>query len=106
MRANDPIYEVGLTLAGHRRENAFWEATLGSLARRLGLEHPEVETRTLCVDDRRQWSKAGNVRHNAYIRSGIYAVSASLRRATRPVRRAIARVKKRRTQAYPPGVRR
>ncbi|MGH2535321.1 MAG: hypothetical protein ACRDJW_23930 [Thermomicrobiales bacterium] len=102
MRANDPLYEVGLTLAGHRRENAFWEETLRSLAKHLGLEHPEVETRTICIDERRQWSKAGNVRHNAFIRSGIYTVSASLRRSMRPVRRIIVRLKARHTREYPP----
>ncbi|MGH2558649.1 MAG: hypothetical protein ACRDJH_06265 [Thermomicrobiales bacterium] len=101
MRANDPVYEIGMTMMGHRRENAFWEATLGSLAKHFGLEQPEVETRTICIDDRRQWSKAGNVRHNAFIRSGIYTVSVSLRRAMRPVRRIIVRLKERRTRELP-----
>jgi hypothetical protein len=61
-------YEVGLTLGGHRQENAFWEHTLRSLATHFG-EEAEVDTKVVCVDRRRQWGKAGNIRHNAAIRS-------------------------------------
>lgn len=102
MRANDPIYEVGMTLLGHRRENAFWEETLSSLATHLGVAQPEVERRTVCIDERRQWSKAGNVRHNAFIRSGVYTVFTSARRSLRPVRRVIVRLNDRRTREQPP----
>ena len=44
IRANDPLYEVGLTLGGHRQENA------------------------------------GNIRHNAAIRSSGYMMTEPLRR--------------------------
>ena len=82
IRANDPLYEVGLTLGGHRQENAFWEHTLRALAAHYG-EEAEVDTRVVCVDRRRQWGKAANIRHNAAIRSSGYMMTAPLRRLRR-----------------------
>lgn len=73
MRAQDPLTEMGLALGGHRKENAFWEETLGALARHFGVE-AEAETQVVCVDRRRQWSKVGNVRHSAAIRSTLHAL--------------------------------
>ncbi|MBA3430529.1 MAG: hypothetical protein H0U16_03490 [Actinobacteria bacterium] len=75
MRANDPMYEMGLTFGGHAQEDKFWCHTLNSLAQHFGAEG-EVETQVLCVDKKRQWSKAGNIWHNAAIRSSIYAMGA------------------------------
>jgi hypothetical protein len=82
MRAQDPITEVGLTLVGHRKENHFWEETLRALARRFECEG-EPETKVVCIDRRRQWKRAGNVRHNVGFRSGIHTVTAPLRRSGR-----------------------
>jgi hypothetical protein len=79
IRANDPLYEVGLTLGGHAQENAFWQHTLRSLAASYG-EEAEVDTKVVCVDRRRQWGKAGNIWHNAAIRSSGYMLTAPLRR--------------------------
>lgn len=87
MRAQDPVSEVGLTLGGHRSENKFWEKTLASLAAHFGVANPEVETQVICVDRRRQWSRATNVWHSAAIRSGMYAAGAPARALTRPFRR-------------------
>ena len=86
MRASDPLYEVGMTMGGHRQEDRHWEHTLRSLAESFGVEG-EVATETVCVDRRRQWGNAGNVWHNAGIRSGMYTASAPIRFATRPFRR-------------------
>jgi hypothetical protein len=83
MRANDPIYELGLLFGGHRKEDVFWEHTLASVAAHFGVEG-EVETHVTCVDAKRQWRRAGNVRHNAAIRSGLYALGAPLRAVRRP----------------------
>ncbi len=33
MRANDPLYEIAMTLGGHRKEDVFWAATLTALGR-------------------------------------------------------------------------
>jgi len=86
MRASDPIYEVGLTLGGHRQEDAFWQHTLTQLAAHFG-EPGEVETQVVCVDRRRQWSKWSNVWHSAAIRSTLYTLAAPARVVKRLMRR-------------------
>jgi len=85
MRAGDPLYELGMSLGGHRQEDAHWVHTLSSLAAHFGVE-AQVEVQTLCVDRKRQWSRAANVRHNAGIRSGVHMVSAPFRMLARPLR--------------------
>jgi hypothetical protein len=83
MRANDPVYELGLMFGGHRKENVFWEHTLSSLATHFGTPGAEVDTQVVCVDSKRQWGRAGNLRHNAAIRSGIYALGTPFRALSR-----------------------
>jgi len=78
MRASDPIYEVGLTLGGHRQEDAFWQHTLTRLAAHFGHEG-EVDTQVVCVDRKRQWSKWRNVWQSAAIRSALYTLAAPAR---------------------------
>ena len=68
MRASDPLYEAGLTLGGHRKEDRFWADTLTAVAARFG-HAAEVETEVVCVDRRRQWRRWGNLRHSAAIRA-------------------------------------
>ena len=72
MRAQDPISEMGLTMGGHRMENRFWEQTLANLATHLGSDEPEITTTTVCVDKKRQWSQAKNVRNSVAIRSTLH----------------------------------
>jgi hypothetical protein len=74
LRANDPLYEISMGLFGHKQENAFWLATLHNLATRFDVD-AEATMEQTCVDRRRQWSKASNIRHNAAIRSGLYRVT-------------------------------
>ena len=78
MRASDPIYEIGLTLGGHRQEDAFWQHTLTRLAEHFGQES-DVDTQVICVDRRRQWSNWRNVWHSAAIRSTLYTLAAPAR---------------------------
>ncbi|HEX4521588.1 MAG TPA: hypothetical protein VH063_18585 [Gaiellaceae bacterium] len=80
MRAQDPLTEMGLTLGGHRKENAFWSATLQALAERFDVA-AEPETKIVCIDRRRQWSRAGNVRHNVGFRSGVHSVTSTFRKS-------------------------
>jgi hypothetical protein len=87
MRASDPMYEMGLAMGGHKREDRFWEHTLQALARRFGTEG-EVAITYLCVDKKRQWRKFGNVWQNAAIRSGMYAMGAPARAVAKPFRRS------------------
>jgi hypothetical protein len=84
MRASDPIFELGMILGGHRREDEFWFDTLRNLAAHFGAsDTPEVRAERL--DRHRQWRHATNIIHNSYIRTGIAV-------ATRPFRRLAGRV--------------
>ena len=76
MRANDPMYEIAMTLGGHRKEDKFWVATLTALGHRLGVAEPAVTARTACVDSRRQWKHAGNIWHNSMVRSVLQTIAA------------------------------
>ena len=76
MRANDPLYEVAMTFGGHRKEDKFWAATLTALGERLGVPDPKVETKTTCVDTKRQWRHANNIWHNSMIRSMVQTITA------------------------------
>jgi hypothetical protein len=78
-RASDPLFEMGLMLFGSRANNRFWQATLRNVAARFGSPQAEVETEVVCVDRRRQWRQAGNVRYNAGIRAALHAAAAPVR---------------------------
>lgn len=78
-RASDPLFEVGLALGGHAINNRFWEATLRNVAARLGAAGASVQTQVVCVDKRRQWRQAANVRHNAGFRSALHVVGTPIR---------------------------
>ena len=79
MRAQDPLTEVGLVLGGHRKEDRFWQDTMRALAARFGVE-AEPETSVVCVDKKRQWGRAGNVRHSSAFRSSVHTATAPLRK--------------------------
>jgi hypothetical protein len=87
MRANDPLYEVGMTFGGHRKEDKFWTATLIALGHRLGVPDPAVEARSTCVDSKRQWRHAGNVWHNSMVRSVLQTIAAPFTRLGHMLRR-------------------
>jgi len=74
MRAQDPLGELGLAMGGHGKENTFWEQTLVNLASHLGSEGAVVSTQVVCVDRKRQWAHAKNVRHSVAIRSTLYTL--------------------------------
>lgn len=79
IRTNDPIYELAMPIVIARREDRFWQQTLTNLARHLGVADPVVTTVAVCVDRRRQWSKASNVWYNAGVRTALYMAGAPLR---------------------------
>lgn len=73
VRASDPIYEMGCRIGlAHRQEDQFWHGTLANLAERAGSDNRTVDQVTDCVDPRIQWSEAGNVWHNAAIRTTLH----------------------------------
>ena len=78
MRANDPLYEMGLVMGGHKMEDQMWQQTLANLSRHFGVDRP-VETDLVCVDPKLQWRHYKNVWHNAGIRSAIHMMTAPLR---------------------------
>jgi hypothetical protein len=86
MRASDPIFELGLTMGGHKQEDRFWQHTLSALATHFGHD-AEVDTQVVCVDKKRQWSRWRNVWHSSAIRSTLYTVGAPGRALKRVFRR-------------------
>ena len=88
MRASDPLYEIGMTLGGHAKEDKFWVATLLALGARLGVADPQVTVTTTCVDGRRQWRHAGSVWHNSMVRSVFQTLLSPLAAAGRALRGA------------------
>lgn len=79
LRANDPIYEIGMRLGiTHKIEDKFWRDTLLALAGHFGVQGV-VEQRNTLVDPKVQWSRAKNIWHNAAIRTTIYALMTPFR---------------------------
>jgi len=83
LRASDPLFEFILMAGGHEREDEHWKATLRNLAARNGATGEPTADR-VCVDPKRQWRHAGNIRHNAAIRSGLWMMAHPQRMIRRP----------------------
>jgi hypothetical protein len=62
-------------------EDLHWQRTLRELAASFGADGV-VASEAICLDRRPQWSRAGNVWHNAAIRSALHALTAPVRRRT------------------------
>ena len=82
IRAADPLFELGMVLFGHRRENKFWEQTLRNLADSFNVPG-ELETLVICEDRGYQWSRARNILHNGLIRNGLVRIRGRGRDAMR-----------------------
>lgn len=74
IRASDPLFEALLMAGGHGQENKHWETTLSNLAARFEATGTP-STAQVCVDPKRQWRQAGNIRHNSAIRSGLWMMT-------------------------------
>ena len=72
VRANDPIYEIGMRLMGYKAEDRQWHHVLRSLAAHFGVA-AQVEQTTTLVDPRLQWKQARNIWKNAAMRTAMYA---------------------------------
>ncbi|MCB8985925.1 MAG: hypothetical protein H6659_19005 [Ardenticatenaceae bacterium] len=73
VRGSDPLYEASFRLGfGHKAEDKFWFDTLRNLAAYFDASGQEPTLTSVCVDKKVQWSEAGNIWHNAAIRSAIY----------------------------------
>lgn len=75
LRASDPLYELSMPIVAQRTEDRFWNDTLQALAAHFGVPDPTVEMQRVCVDRRRQWRYAGNIRQNAAIRTALYKLA-------------------------------
>lgn len=87
MRANDPMYEIGLRFGGHKQEDEFWAYTLKALAADFHVREVVVETHVVCLDPKVQWSQARNIWHNAALRTLIYKMAAPIRWMRKLIRR-------------------
>jgi hypothetical protein len=58
-------------LGGHGQEDRLWQHTLTQVAAHFGV-NANVETNSICIDRGRQWRHAGNLWHNASIRTALY----------------------------------
>lgn len=86
LRCSDPLFELGWPIMAVM-EDRFWIRTLEKLAAFFGRPGAPVERESVCIDRRRQWSMAGNVWHNALVRSGLYYAGAPMRAAGKVVKR-------------------
>jgi hypothetical protein len=77
-RASDPIYEVGFRLFGSTAQEKIWTHVLTSLAERFGVRE-RVRLEKDCMDPKLQWYRAGNLWHNAGLRSVLYTMAAQIR---------------------------
>jgi hypothetical protein len=74
IRASDPAFELGLLFGGHKVEDTFWTQTLKNVAAHFD-RYPYVDVDLQLLDPSRQWSRATNIFHNAFIRSVLYDIS-------------------------------
>jgi hypothetical protein len=78
-RTADPIVELAYMLGANRSNDRFWEQTLANVARSVGVAAPVVSTTKACVDPRRQWRQARNVRFSPALSMAIATIGAPAR---------------------------
>ena len=78
-RTSDPFDELGLMFGGSRMNNRFWEDTLANVARAMGATDPAVVTEAVCIDKRRQWRRAANLRNSITLRTMRHTLTAPAR---------------------------
>ena len=81
-RPSDPFDELAYMLGANKMNDRFWRDTLLNLARHVGVVEPTVETQVVCIDKRRQWRHARNLRNSASIRTMRRNLGAPLRLLT------------------------
>lgn len=87
-RASDPIYELAFRLMGSRLQDYILEHVLAELAAHFGVKGQSVEVDRQLLDPQVQWRRAGNVWHNAQIRTILYQLAAPVRWVKRLLKRA------------------
>lgn len=82
-RPSDPLDELAYLLGGNRMNDRFWRQTLENLARHVGVAEPAVDVQVVCVDPKRQWRHARNLRNSATLRTARHTLTAPVRWITR-----------------------
>jgi hypothetical protein len=59
-------------MGGSAQQERIWRHVLTTLAAHFGVEGT-FDMQKTCVDNKLQWSRAGNVWHNSVIRSALYS---------------------------------
>jgi len=85
-RASDPIYELAFRAMGSRLQDTIWEHVLTELAAHFGVKGQPVEVDRWLLDPKVQWRRAGNIWHNAQIRTILYQLAAPIRWVRRVLR--------------------
>ena len=78
-RTSDPFDELGLMFGGSRMNNRFWQDTLANLGRAMGTAEPAVVSEAVCIDKRRQWRQASNIRNSITLRTMRHTLTAPVR---------------------------
>jgi hypothetical protein len=78
-RTADPFDELAHMLGANRMVTAFWRDTLANVGRAMGTADPEVVVEVVCIDPRRQWRHARNVRNSATLRTAGRTLTAPFR---------------------------
>jgi hypothetical protein len=78
-RTSDPLDELGLMFGGNRMNNRFWQETLVNVGRAMGTAEPAVVSEVVCIDKRRQWRQATNVRNSITLRTIGHTLTAPVR---------------------------
>jgi hypothetical protein len=78
-RSNDLIYELWFRYLGSsQQQDRAWSHVLTSLAGHFGIQG-QVQMHRICLDPDLQWSRFGNIWHDAGARTMLYIVSAPFR---------------------------
>ena len=78
-RTSDPLDELTHMLGANRMVTAFWRETLTNVGRAMGATDPTVIVEVVCIDKRRQWRHAGNIRNSATLRTMRHTLTAPAR---------------------------
>jgi hypothetical protein len=82
-RTSDPFDEMAYMLGANQMNTRFWLQTLENVARHLGVATPVVDSQVVCIDKRRQWRRAANLRNSATLRTAGHTLTAPARWITR-----------------------
>lgn len=82
-RTSDPLDELAYMMGANRMNDRFWKQTLENLARYVGVTSPAVATQVVCIDKRRQWKQARNIRNSSILRTARHTLTAPIRWITR-----------------------